>query len=383
MYKTYMLMAAFLALVFTGTGLARETPGDVEVVAQGEAADKNGALLAAKRSAVEEGLGVVIVSETEVKNFEVKKDEIISRAMGAVKKYEILEDKQLPDQTREVKIRAVVSLASIQKDLMALKILMESMDKPRVMVLVEEKIGAARTTNCETQITDRLLELGFNMVDPAAVAALLKSSDDLISRAVAGDKSAVVKIGAQNGAEVILVGNVRVSSGADVYEMKSGQADISVQAISCADGKVLASQNAHAAAVHASLEAAQAAAVQKASKKLVDNTKQGQVVTSLFDKIVGAWQDMANNGIPVRLKVANVTSVAAYNSLKTFVESADSHVAGVTGRGWTRPSCELEALYKGSTESLATALDGKDLPEGGKLEVVSLSSGVISLKVVK
>ncbi|RLB03815.1 MAG: hypothetical protein DRG50_09785, partial [Deltaproteobacteria bacterium] len=44
---------------------------------------------------------------------------------------------------------------------------LKPIDEPKVMVLINEKIGETRTTNCETAIVDKLLEYKFNLVDPA------------------------------------------------------------------------------------------------------------------------------------------------------------------------------------------------------------------------
>ncbi len=163
---------------------------------------------------------------------------------------------------------------------------LKPIDEPKVMVLINEKIGETRTTNCETAIVDKLLEYKFNLVDPATVAALLGKGDNLIIRACSGDKSAAIKIATSNGAQVIIVGNVKTSLGPSVYSMQSGQADISIQAIICSNGKIIASENLHGAALHISAEAAQVEAIKKASKKIIKNSKEGKIVTSFLDKII-------------------------------------------------------------------------------------------------
>jgi len=383
MMKNFIfIFVLFAVLAFSDTSLfAREKYGDIEVTAEGMATDKKAALLEAKRSAIEEGLGIVITSETEVRNFTLMRDKILTRTKGAVKSYKILDEKVDSGNLYVIKIKAVVSLESINKDLAALGVLLESMDKPRVMVLIDEKIGGKRTTNCETEIVDKLLDFKFNMVDPSTVAALFDAGDDIIMRASAGDKNAAVKIGTANGAEVIIVGNVKTSSGTPVYNMKSARADISVQAIVCATGKIIASKNVQEAAIHISDESAAAESIRKASQNIIENTKKGKVVTSLFDKIIGSWQEMVNNGTPFRLIVNNVLNFKTSRKVKSVIESLSSNVVSVTQRGWKKPVLELEVVYKGTSETFSENIDGKVLPDIGSLDVSGLTAGSVSLEI--
>ena len=355
----------------------REEPADLEVIAEGMAQTKKAALLQAKRSAIEEGLGVVIKSETEMENFTIKKDKVLSRTEGAVTRYILLEEKTASDNLVEVKIKATVSLASINKNLAALGILLESMDKPRVMVLIDERIGGKRTTNCETEIVDKLLEFNFNLVDPSSVAALLDAGDDVISKATSGDKNAAVKIGTANGADVIIVGNVNTSAGKDVYNFKSSRADISVQAIVCSTAKIIASKNVQESATHISEESAAAESIRKAAAKVIENTQKGKLVTSLFDKIIGSWQEMANNGMPIRLVVNNVNSFKTFKAVKSYISDLGGDVVSVTQRGWKKPVLELEVIFKGTPETLAESIDGKAFPDIGALSVSDLTAGSV------
>ncbi len=374
-------LTLIIAVLFCGTLYAQERTGDIEVVAEGLAGNKQDALLAAKRAAVEQGIGIVIITETEVKNFMVEKDKILTNTMGSVKKYEVLKEGKTADSLYEVQIKAVVSLANISRDLAALQILLESMDKPRTMILIDEKIDGSRTKYCETAIADKLLEYKFNLVDPAMTAGLLNKGDDIIEKACAGNKLAAVKIGKANGAEVIIAGNVKVSKGTPVFGLESGQADVSVQAVLCSSGKIIASKNIHGAAAHVSDKTAMAEAVKKAALKVIENKKQGRSVTSLFDKIVGSWQDMANNGIQIKLSVQNVANFKAFKAVKTLVKDLGSSVVSVTQRGWAKPNLDLDVLYKGSVEDLCEKLDGRAVPGAGTLSVNDFTAGSIAAEI--
>ena len=123
------------------TFLTDRPKNDITVTAEGFGSSRSEALLKAQRNAVEQGIGTFLVSQTEVRNFTLQKDIILTETMGSIKKYDILQDEKQQDNTFYVKIRAVASLENIKANLTALKILLESMDKPRMMVVIREEIG--------------------------------------------------------------------------------------------------------------------------------------------------------------------------------------------------------------------------------------------------
>ena len=132
--KTILIISGLL-LCFSGTFLSAQTQdNDITVQAEGFGISKKDALLQAKRNAVEKGIGTILISHTEINNFELQKDIILSRTIGSVKQYDILKEDTESDGSIFIRINALVSLASIKADLAALKILLESMDKPRMMV---------------------------------------------------------------------------------------------------------------------------------------------------------------------------------------------------------------------------------------------------------
>ncbi|MCJ7618354.1 MAG: hypothetical protein MUO43_17645 [Desulfobacterales bacterium] len=191
-----------LLLVFSSVIYASNQEGDIVILAEGYGSSKQDALLKAKREAIKIAISTVLISQTEIRNFEVKKDIILSRTKGSVKKYDILREEKQPDDVFYLKIKAVVSLASIKEDLAALKILLESMDKPRMMVMIEEDGKSA-----ETAILDYLTEKEFELVDASVVAALMQKEDSLIKHATEGDPAAAAKI----GAEYVIIGKVTKS----------------------------------------------------------------------------------------------------------------------------------------------------------------------------
>ncbi|OGS35780.1 MAG: hypothetical protein A2293_11295 [Elusimicrobia bacterium RIFOXYB2_FULL_49_7] len=353
---------------------------DVKVVeGQGISTTEPDAVTQAKRDAVEKGIGVMLISATETRNFMIQKDVILTKTMGSVKKYEIISKQKTPDNLWDIKIKAEVSLADIRADLAALKILLESMDKPRVMVLIQEmRKGEFKPTynSAATAVMDFLTQKEFNLVDPAQIAAMMGKDDDYITKAASGDAVAAAKLGRDNGAEVILVGRATASLGADnpmLAGMKSGQADINITLIDCQNGKIIAAKNAHTAKPHISEETAMSNALIAVGAKIMDR--------ELFEKIVSYWQNIVNNGMDLKVTVSGIDGFAKLKDIKAFIQNVSPNVIKVTQRTFGNGILELEVLFKGNSEAFCDYMDGKKTTGGLEVAVSDFTAGTVKLKL--
>ena len=357
-------------LVFSSVIYASNQEGDIIILAEGYGSSKQDALLKAKREAIEIGIGTVLISQTEIRNFEVKKDIILSRTKGSVKKYDILHEEKQPDDVFYLKIKAVVSLASIKEDLAALKILLESMDKPRMMVMIEEDGKSA-----ENAILDYLTEKEFELVDASVVAALMQKEDSLIKRATEGDPAVAAKIGAANGAEYVIIGKVTKSlmksALLDESGMKSIRANITAKVVNCSNAKIIASKSANSASYHASEDIARAKATQKAAKSLMDK--------SLFEKIISSFQNSINNGITIDVTIKNVDNFKIQKVVKRVIEKLPDAVS-VNSRGFGQGELKLSVVYKGNADSFSEEIDGK-IARGKKLSVTDIVGSRVVIKL--
>lgn len=366
----FVLLLLTMGLLLAGPVRAGMPPleGDVTVEAESYGASRDDALLKAKREAVSTGIGTVLISQTEIKNFVLQKDMILTKTVGAVKNYQVLQEKQDKDGWF-VKISAVVSMASIRQDLAALKILLESMDKPRMMVLIQEDGGSKIA---ETAIIDYLTSKEFELVDAAAVAALQKHDEALIKKATEGDPVAAAKLGAANGAEYVIVGKVIKSVAQNQMlsdsGIKSGQASITAKVVNASNARIIASKSAKAAAAHISDESAKEEASDKAARNLMDQ--------ELFEKIVSSFQDTVNNGTTLAVVVENVADFQAQKAVTGVISGLE--VVSVNKRGFGGGKLELSVVFKGSADSFAEAVDGKPV-KGKKLTVINVTGSKIMM----
>ncbi|MDY0189513.1 MAG: hypothetical protein RBR22_02160 [Desulfuromonas sp.] len=322
---------------------------DVEIVAEGCGQDLDEALLDAKRTAIEQGIGTLLVSQTEIENFMLKKDIVLTKTSGAVRRYEQLGTRQ-DEYGQCVSIRALVSMADIHDDLAALMILLESMARPRMMVLIQGEQAKA----AETEIIDYLSAKEFDIVDPSMVATLQQRDADLVRQAVAGDPVAAAKIGADNGAEYILVGSV--DGGMQENDLLAGsgmfsaQAQISARIINCSTTRIVAAKNEHAAMAHISKTAALQGAVLKTAQKLMD--------TKLFETIVSSFQNQVNNGQTIEVTVRGLGNYQLQKQVNSLI-SASSGVQSANKRSFSGGVLALTVMYRGTVDGFCETLDGQ------------------------
>jgi len=345
-----LLLLLLLALGFAGAQ-------DLTVEATGYGASLNEATASAKREALAQGIGQSLMSQTEIENFMVKRDYILTRTMGHVKNVQVLSQKQGPDGAWEVKLRAVVAKDGLSKDLAALLALKESIGNPRIAMLVRETVlgNEDPTANkAENVLADFFKGKSFEVVDPSAALRFRESPDGI--KAMGGDPVAAAKLGSAMNAEVIIVGSV-VAKESDVSGipamaksgMKSVSAVVSLKAINVSTRQVMAAKSVDAPAAHISALTAGNMAVEKSVKKLMES-KGG-----FFDALVESWRQGANDGAVYQLSIKGIKS---FSDVKAVKAALQGKVAKIDQRAFEKPELQLDVTFLGSLEDLCEKLDG-------------------------
>jgi hypothetical protein len=350
---------------------------DTGIVAEGESAlSYADALRQAQRSAVEQVAGVFIRSETEVQNFAINKDKVLSRAEGYITQFSYL-DKKASEGLFRVRIRATVSRDKIKDDLVALKILLESLERPRLMVLIEEaSVGFDSKGMCiaETEIVSLLKAKGFDLVDEPQRAAAREK--DKARQALAGDVKAATYLGTLFGAQYVILGKSVVQDAGEVMpgaKLRSLQATLQAKIVNVQTGDLLGSVVKSGVASHISTVTGASHACRKAAEKAVEEY--------IVDAITTSFQDYLHQGLFVKVHVRGVTSFVFFKKVRDAIEPIPG-VSSVKKEGWNRSSglLVLEMRFRGTSEELAELLDGKAL-ESGRLEVHDFGPNRVDLAV--
>ncbi len=148
----------------------------ITVEAEGEGTSRELAVKMALRAALEKGGKQEIFSDSKVQNFQLMHDTIISRAQGIIKDYKIIKEQPVVGGTIKVWIRAEVSKNVLAQSWGEVQNVLKQIGRPKILVWINERIDKEleEQSILETNIEERLLKSGFDLVDKKAVDAIRK-----------------------------------------------------------------------------------------------------------------------------------------------------------------------------------------------------------------
>ncbi len=160
-----------------GNEASAKEDGIVIVEADGEGVNKDDATKAALRAALEKGGKNEIFSHSEVKDFQLMHDTIISRAEGIVTDYKVLKETPVVGGgTIKVYIRAKVSKKAMVDQWGAIQNVLNQIGRPKIMIYIRERIDGQleEQSILETKIEERMLKSGFDLVDRTQMREIME-----------------------------------------------------------------------------------------------------------------------------------------------------------------------------------------------------------------
>ena len=339
---------------------------------------KDAAIEQAKRDAVEVGLGVYISSETVVTATTLK-DNIYSKSQGFVKTFEVIRKKKDPDGNWEVTIKAQITsiLDQVMQDEAALQTLLNSMNRPRIIFLIREEnlIDNRPTDFAETKLLSMFYDRGFDVVDRQLVQALKGKPD--YEDALSGDVAASAKVAGQLGADVIVIGTAKISSGgsfkAGQFTMHSGQANLNGKIVRADTGVILAVvADAHGKKPHISPSTSGVNAANAAAEKLG-----ADIIRQLIEK----WSTQQSNYIKAFIVLKNADFMS-YTTFEAFLKAQTvSGLRNAYAKSLNEGVAEYEVEFEGKAMDLAMGLS-KTAPDGLNVKVTGITGNRITAEVV-
>lgn len=352
---------------------------DITVEAEGFGPTIEAATRAANRAAVEKGIGTVLTSATEIQDFQVKKDLVLSRTEGMVKSSQVLSQEKGPDGAWQVKVRAVVSKAQIDKDLAALGVLRMQLDNPRIAVLISEQVMGKVVVDgvTESKILQAFRAREFEVVEASDELRTKRASQ--IALATGGDAKAAAALGAELGAEVVILGSANATESdmsANPYfqgtGMKSAAGTISLKAVEVSTSAILANQNGDGAMVNPNPALAGSKALEKATVDVLE--KKG-----FIEQLLKTWRSQANDGSVLRVRVRNIPNYAAAQVIQ---EELKVDAVSVIRRKMADGVLFLDVTWRGTADDFCAAVDGRKVnKERNKLAVSSAEGKDVVLEV--
>jgi hypothetical protein len=251
-------------------------------------------------------------------------------------------------------------------------------DKPKVMVVIEEKVaGVFGTTGwevvgqAESTLAARFMAAGFPVVDPQTVHRNIPR--DKAMRLLEGDERAAAVAGLQFGAQILIMGTaISKNAGGKLLgtSMQSLQATVQARAVRSDDARIIATQTAQEAQAHIDEVQGGVLAIQKASETVAD---------ALIASILG--QEVSAGGRQITLVISGLVSYRHLMAVRGYLEGGLKGVQGVQQRQFSQGTAELSLAYAGTAQRIADTLALEKFT-GFRLEPTNVSPNRVDLHAV-
>ena len=385
--RVWVLPLSLWLMIFSHAASAQETK---VVTAEGVAAIQQGAVDMARDAAIEDAqkraiemaIGILIDSQTQVENYQLISDKILSQTKGYIKRYNIANE-TTDNGLLRVRINAEVALGQLNDDLSAIGILLGQMHKPRTMIMIaEQNVGhewhawwwgyQGEQTDIgvvENTFMDVFTQKGFEFIDHAAAAKEIKVTAAYKIQNLTAEQART--LGNQADAEVVIVGNAVAKLYGDVGGgMKSVQADLSAKAIRTDTGQVIATATTHAAAVHITDTTAGIDALKKASN---------QAAEQMMEKILAVYSREAGGTRSVDITITGLNKTQ-FVKFKDVLRNQVRGIKDLHERSFNGTTARISVDSKVSAQTLSDDLLLRDFG-AFTVDVVSSTANSLELKV--
>lgn len=369
-WKHLLLGFALSLSLGLGNLPAQATPDVQTVVAEGEAAvgsnparAHDDAIAQAQRMAIEQAMGVFVVSETLVENMAVVRDTILTKSSGYISGYKVLSS-STTGGIHKVQIEATVSLVPLVDQLAKLGLLR---DWTVAVLLVSN--GGERASNeaAKTRLNQSIIDKGFKLADNQAVVAL--NQPEILEQIQKGNHMAALPVLRDQGVDVLVVGTTLTRPTEDgvieSYGVKTimTQGRIDARVVRVDTGEVLASKAFQAVAGGSSQDIAESKCIDQAAAKAGD----------FFAVEIAKLP--ASTTATVQLTIRGLV----FNRERAFRDALQtvSGISKVSRSVYRNQVANYEIEFKGKADDLAEALADAPALKAFKFDIQSVSSGAI------
>lgn len=317
----------------------------------------------ALRNVVERAAGVMVTGSTEVENFQLKMDRILSESKGFVETYRILSEKRDGDNY-EVTIEAEVGEGKLHERLKAIDLITSRKAKPRLMILFSEM--AQKDALAEAAMSRFFLAKGFKLVDAMVVK---QNRGELNAAVFAINEKALVKLTRNYGAEIVLSGSIEAVSIAFTIsgiDMFTNKVNVCVKVINGDTGEVVTTGCESTAKPGAKGEFAG-----------ITEEATGKLSRRILEETLERWSTDLANTTSVKLQVSGLNE---YQDLLNFKDQLPLVVKGfkqVFQRAYAEGAAELDLEVRGDVQGVADDLS-LITDEGRRLKILAITQNMIS-----
>lgn len=346
MVSLFVLSAVLMVhgLFALPAALAEEKLEEVTVSASapvGAGDYKKEALRRALYNAVEKAVGLQVKSDTVVKNFELIRDKILTRADGYVSKWNVLSEGESAG-TYNMTITAWVGRGALNKDLylngIDVEMIYDWIGKPRLAVLVPDIVDGqeAHTTFAQSEIETLFKSKGIKILSSEQLKRIQQRDVALAF----DDPNKALALGQRFGADILIVGKCNSQFSREIVidpmKMIFYTSTLQVKAYNTSNAEVLASSTYTEVPGETDTSAM---GKPDAAIRSIQNVVRSNARDLVF-QVVKHWVESSNKAAIYQVIISGVQSAEL-----TKIERALSSIAGVENvfrRSFGRGTGELE-----------------------------------------
>jgi len=316
----------------------------------------------AQRNAVEEKMGVMITSFSEVENYQIKMDQILSESKGFINTYKIISEERDGDNYK-VTIEADVGVGKLKDRMAAVNLIMARKSKPRLMILFNDK--TQKDAVAEASMTKYFISQGFTLVNPDSVKKT-EGYDNIQS--ANEDRKQLSGLAHRYGAEVVILAKVETTT----KSFKMGDIEVSANEV-IVSGKVINGDTGEIIATDSK--------TRKGDIKVSTDEAARDLAKAMREQILERWSTELSNMLTVKLMVSGLNT---YKELSRFKELLASGIKGfkqMHQRSYAGGSVELDIEIKGNAQSLADDVAATKLDQKS-VKIIAITQNRIEATIV-
>ena len=312
----------------------------IYVTSNGYGINQEDAVNDAKLKALEQGVGAYISGKILVVNYHLVNKTILKKIHGVILGYNILKTEQYNKDTVKVTVKFKISPKMVDQ---AYWEILRDMNKPRVAVIVPEKIENSVVGDpvSQTEIIKTLLKYNFNVVDKSIVNQMKVREEAIL--AIKGDTDAIKRLKQELGVDILILGQGEAESGGEVMGMQTASANLQARAVWLSTGEIIYSDSVREGSPGLNTIDAGKLALKKAGDEL------GEIFVK---KILEKWMDELANGRTITVLFNGVQNYSEAEKIKEILMNQVGAI-DVLERSFQKGTYRCDVIFNGNASILA------------------------------
>ena len=315
-------------------------PEYIYVTSNGYGISQEDAVNDAKLKALEQGVGAYISGKILVVNYHLVNKKKKKKIHGVILGYKILKTEQYNKDSVKVTVKFKISPKMVDQ---AYWEILRDMNKPRVAVIVPEKIENSVVGNpvSQTEIIKTLLKYNFNVVDKSIVNQMKVREEAIL--AIKGDTNAIKRLKQELGVDILILGQGEAESGGEVMGMQTASANVQARAVWLSTGEIIYSDSVREGSPGLNTIDAGKLALKKAGDEL------GEIFVK---KILEKWMDELANGRTITVLFNGVQNYSEAEKIKEILMNQVGAI-DVLERSFQKGTYRCDVIFNGNASILA------------------------------